>query len=265
MGGSGCLVVVAVVVIVVIVVVVGFEFWVISGDDDDCFSFYFGILEGFRQFCEASSVYSFEAFGQFDADCSLAVSEYGERFCEELTDSEGRFVDDEGMGQVAFHFEEGAAAPWFSWWEALEGIAGSRQPGAEQGDGDGAGARDDFDVVAGRDGCDNGRVAGVADARVAGVAAKADFFAGVKQFDDFFGHASFVVFMVGDDDGRLGDVQQFEEVTSVPGVFAGKGVEAAEGFAGARGYVLQIADWGCNQSECSHERCLLERMGEREV
>lgn len=113
-----------------------------------------------------------------------------------------------------------------------------------------------------RDDGDYSWVARVADAGVAGVAAKADFFAGVEQFDDFFRHAPFVVFVIGDDDGRPGDVQQFEEVACVSGIFAGQGVKAAEGFAGAGGYVLQIADWGCNQSKCSHERCLLERMGE---
>ena len=76
----------------------GLEFWVISGDDNDCFALYFGILEGVCQFCEAAAVYAFEVFGQFDAYCCLAVSEYGERFGEQLADSEGRFIDDEVWG-----------------------------------------------------------------------------------------------------------------------------------------------------------------------
>ena len=44
-------------------------------------------------------MYAFEVFGQFDAYRCLAVSEYGERFGEQLADSEGRFIDDEGMGR----------------------------------------------------------------------------------------------------------------------------------------------------------------------
>ena len=103
-----------------------------------------------------------------------------------------------------------------------------------------AGAGHGFDAEAGGDGGFDHALAGIADARAAGVGDQRDLFAAPQSLDDFFAAFGFVELEIAEQ--RFGNFEVLEQLARAARVFRRDHVAFLEHAQRAQGDVLEIAD-----------------------